>query len=173
MRTQALTGMWLGLGVVGLTKYATKFGTLNEYDKGILEIIDDDPKRYTYSNMFEVASISKPWEKVAVAKNMEYVLEVLRAEGTSPWRICSHDEFAIVMDGKVEFRVVKPDDPSVVPPEDKEGSVRLGDQPAGKRMGSVRAWKGHMTLLPAGAAYQMQADRPSVLLMQAIAGEDT
>jgi hypothetical protein len=54
--------------------YETKFGSLDEYDKGKVEIIDDDPKRYTYSNMFEVASISRPYEKVAVAKNIEYSL---------------------------------------------------------------------------------------------------
>ncbi len=40
-------------------------------------------------------------------------------------------------------------------------------------MGTVRARRGHMTLLPAGAAYQMQADRPGVLLIQGIEGEDT
>jgi hypothetical protein len=30
-----------------------------------------------------------------------------------------------------------------------------------------------MTLLPAGAAYQMRAERPSVLLIQGISGADT
>jgi hypothetical protein len=158
---------------MALAKYTTQFGSLEEYQKGTLEIIDDDPKRYTYSNMFEVAGISKPWEKVAVAKNMEYVLEVLRAEGVSPWRICAHDEFAIVMDGEVEFMFVKPEDEGVVPPKDKEGSVRLEGEPAGRRMGTVVARNGHMTLLPAGAAYQMRASRPGVVLMQAVEGEDT
>jgi hypothetical protein len=158
---------------MGLTQYTTDFGSLESYQKGTLEIIDDDPKRYTYSNMFEVATISKPWEKVAVAKNMEYVLEVVRAEGTSAWRICSHDEFAIVMDGEVEFRFVKPDDSTIVPPKEKEGSVTVEGEPPGRPMGTVRARRGHMTLLPAGAAYQMQAKRPGVVLMQAIEGEDT
>ena len=46
--------------------------------------------------MFEVASASKPYEKVAVGKNMQYVLEVLRAEGMTEWRTASHDEFALV-----------------------------------------------------------------------------
>ncbi len=156
-----------------MTKYVTSFGALGNYQKGDLEIIDDDPKRYTYSNMFEVASISKPYEKVAVARNMEYVLEVIRAEGTSEWRICSHDEFALVMDGLVEFHFIKPDDPSIVPPMDKEGSVALPDEPAGQRMGLVRARNGHMTLLPAGAACQIRADRPSVVLLQTIVGEAT
>jgi hypothetical protein len=158
---------------MALSQYTTQFGSLDAYQKGSLEIIDDDPKRYTYSNMFEVAATSKPWERVAVAKNMEYVLEVIRAEGTSPWRICAHDEFAIVMDGEVEFHFVKPVDASMVPPEDKQGSVGLEGEPAGAPMGTVRAWKGHMTLLPAGAAYRMHAERPSVVLTQAIAGEDT
>jgi hypothetical protein len=152
-------------------KYKTQFGSLDDYQKGKVEIIDDDPKRYTYSNMFEVASISKPYEKVAVAKNMEYVLEVLRAEGTSSWRAVAHDEFALVMDGQVEVRLLKPDE-ELVPP-DKEGSITLQDEPKGRKMGLIRAGKGHMALLPAGSAYQFHAHRPGVILMQTIAGDDT
>lgn len=155
-----------------MTEYATVFGTLEDYSKGTLEIIDDDPKRYTYSNMFEVASISKPYEKVAVARNMEYVLEVLRADGTSGWRASAHDEFALVMDGEVEVQLVKLDDPSLVP-QDKEGSIALPGDPTGKPMGRVVARKGHMTLLPAGAAYRFHAERPGVIMMQTIAGDDT
>lgn len=155
-----------------MTEYATVFGSLESYTKGKLEIIDDDPKRYTYSNMFEVASISKPYEKVAVAKNMEYVLEVVRAEGTSGWRASAHDEFALVMDGEVEVRLVKLEDPSIVP-EDKEGSIALPGDPAGTPMGRVVARKGHMTLLPKGGAYQFHAERPGLILMQTIAGDDT
>jgi hypothetical protein len=158
--------------VVTLGKYVTKFGSLESYEKGRLEIIDDDPKRYTYSNMFEVASISRPYEKVAVGKNMEYVLEVLRAEGTSEWRTAAHDEFAIVMDGEVRIDLIKLDEPSVVPPE-KEGSIALSGEPAGRPMGHVIARRGHMTLLPVGAAYRFQADRPSVILLQTIQGDDT
>jgi hypothetical protein len=156
-----------------MAEYVTRFASLDDFTKGSLEIIDDDPKSYTYSNMFEVASNATPWEQIAVAKNMEYVLAAVRAEGTSGWRICSHDEFAILMDGEVEFRFLKPDDTSIVPADDKEGSVGLDAEPAGTRMGTVRARRGHMTLLPAGAAYQMQADRPGVLLIQGIEGEDT
>jgi hypothetical protein len=158
--------------VAALTQYVTNFGSIDNYEKGTLEIIDDDPKHYTYSNMFEVASISEPYEKVAVAKNMEYVLEVLRAEGTSGWRTAAHDEFALVMDGEVEVRLVKLDDPSVVDP-DQEGSIALPDEPAGRNMGYVKAGKGHMVLLPTGAAYQFRADRPGVILLQTIAGPDT
>jgi hypothetical protein len=155
-----------------MTTYSTKFGSLQDYQKGSLEIIDDDPKNYTYSNMFDVASTSKPYEKVAVAKNMEYVMEVLRAEGDSGWRTAAHDEFALVMDGEVEVRLVKLDDPSIVPP-DKSGSIALPGDPVGKPMGRIVARRGHMALLPAGAAYQFHADTPGVILLQTIEGDDT
>ena len=155
-----------------MSRYDTRFGSLAHHEKGGVEIIADDPKNYVFSNMFEVASISKPYEKVAVAKNIEYVLEVLRAEGTSEWRASAHDEFALVMDGEVEVRLLKLSDPSVVP-ADKQGSIALKGQPAGRKMGAVRARRGHMTLLPAGSAYQFHADRPGVILLQTVAGDDT
>jgi hypothetical protein len=40
-------------------------------------------------------------------------------------------------------------------------------------MGVVRARRGHMTLLPVGAAYQFHAPQPSVILLQTVAGPDT
>jgi len=155
-----------------MVQYVTRFGSLAHYEKGGVEIIDDNPKNYAFSNIFEVASRSKPYEKVAVGKNLEYVLEAIRAEGTSEWRTAAHDEFALVMDGEVEIRLRKLDDPSVVP-ADKQGSIRLRSEPKGTSMGTVRARRGHMTLLPAGAAYQFHADRPGVILLQTIAGDDT
>src|SRR6266446_2581099 len=161
---------WPRRGGSAMTKYVTRFVSLEHYAKGGVEIIDDDPKLYTFSNMFEVAARSKPYEKVAVGKNMQYVLEVLRAEGTSEWRAAAHDEFALVMDGEVEVRLLKLSDPSVVPP-DKQGSIALKGQPAGRKMGAVRARRGHMTLLPAGSAYQFHADRPGVILLQTVAGD--
>jgi hypothetical protein len=153
-------------------QYVTRFGSLAQYEKGGVEIIDDNPKNYAFSNIFEVAATSKPYEKVAVGKNLEYVLEAIRAEGTSEWRTAAHDEFALVMDGEVEIRLRKLDDPTVVP-SGKEGSIRLRGEPAGRPMGRVRARRGHMTLLPVGAAYQFHAERPGVILLQTIAGEDT
>jgi len=152
-------------------QYDTRFGSLEDYEKGGIELIDDDPKRYAFSNMFEVASAAKPYEKVAVGKNMQYVLEVLRAEGTSGWRTCAHDEFALVVDGDVEVRLVKLDAP--LAPAGKDGSVRIDGEPVGRAMGRVRARRGHLTLLPANAAYQFHADRPGVILLQTILGDDT
>jgi hypothetical protein len=152
-------------------EYNTKFGSLADYQKGTIEVIDDDAKRYVFSNMFEVASTARPYEKVAVGKNMEYVLEVLRAEGTSEWRTCDHDEFALVVDGSVEVRLVKLDAP--VAPPGKQGSVRIDGEPAGRPMGRIVAGTGHMALLPAGSAYRFHAEQPSVILLQTIAGDDT
>jgi hypothetical protein len=150
----------------------TRFGSLRHYEKGGVEVIKDDPRNYVFSNVFEVASKAKPYEKVAVGKNIEYVIEAIRAEGTSGWRVAAQDEFALVMDGQVEVRLVKPDDPSLVPPG-SHGSIPLAAIPAGKKMGRVRARRGHMTLLPVGAAYQFHADQPSVILLQTLAGRDT
>jgi hypothetical protein len=152
-------------------EYKTIFGSLSDYRKGSVDIIDDDPKHYAFSNMFEVASSSKPYEKVAVGKNMQYVLEVLRAEGTSEWRTAAHDEFALVVDGTVTVELVKLDEPAVA--ADKSGSVRIDGEPVGRKMGRVIASRGHMTLLPANAAYRFHADTPGVILLQTILGDDT
>jgi hypothetical protein len=152
-------------------EYETKFGSLDHFEKGTIEIIDDDPKRYAFSNMFEVARSAKPYEKVAVGKNMQYVLEVLRAEGTSGWRTCAHDEFALVVDGEVEVRLVKLDEP--LAPEGKDGSIAVDGEPRGRKMGRVIARNGHMTLLPAHTAYQFHADAPGVILLQTVKGDDT
>ncbi|HYZ99209.1 MAG TPA: hypothetical protein VE575_10700 [Acidimicrobiales bacterium] len=154
-----------------MPQYTTRFGSLLDYDKGSVEAIDDDPKHYTFSNMFEVAANATAWQKIAVAKNQEYVLEVIRAEGTSEWRTAAHDEFALVMDGTVTVELVKLDAPPV--PDDKAGSVRLDGEPKGRPMGRIVASRGHMSLLPAGAAYRFSAGEPAVILLQTIEGDDT
>jgi hypothetical protein len=151
--------------------YHTVFGSLDHYEKGGVQVIDDDPKHYVFSNCFEVASKSKPYEKVAVGQNLKYVIEAIRAEGVSPWYSNAHDEAVLVMDGEVEVHLVQPDKPLVA--EGKEGSVRLAEEPAGKKMGWVKARRGHMTLLPKGAAYQFRSAKPGVLLQQTIKGDFT
>ena len=152
--------------------HTTRFGSLEHYEKGGVEVINDDARSYVFSNIFEVASKSRPFEKVAVGKNIEYVIEAIRVEGTSGWRTPGHDEFALVMDGDVEIRLLKLDSPGVVPAGTR-GSIGLTDSPAGRKMGVVRARRGHMTLLPVGAAYQFHAARPGVVLLQTQAGADT
>jgi hypothetical protein len=154
-----------------MTSYVTKFGSLDDFEKGSIEIIDDDPKHYTFSNIFEVANASRPWEKVAVGKNMNYVVEVIRAEGTSEWRTAAHDEFPLVLDGEVTIELVKLDEPAV--PADTDGSVALEGEPVGRPMGRIVCRRGHMALLPANAAYRMSAERPSVVILQTVLGDDT
>jgi hypothetical protein len=75
--------------------FKTKIASLASYEKGTIEL-NDDLKHYAFSNIFEVANMSKPYERVLVASNLEYAGEVVRAEGTSPWYTAPHDEFAIV-----------------------------------------------------------------------------
>ena len=153
------------------SNFQTVFGSLRDYTKGELQIIDDDPKNYAFSNVFDVASKSKPYEKVVVAINLGYVLEALRAEGTSAWYAASHDEFAIVMDGDVEVELLKLDAPDSIAPASKRGSVLAGERPAGKKMGTVRCRRGHQVLLPKGAAYRFKALSAGVVLLQTVEGE--
>ena len=152
-------------------EYTTKFGSLASYEKGTIDVIDDDPKHYAFSNIFEVASHAKPWDKIAVGKNMQYVLEAIRAEGTSAWRTCAHDEFPLCMDGEVVIDLVKLDKP--LAPTDKDGSIVVAGEPVGKKMGRITLRRGHQALLPANAAYRMSAVAPSVILLQTILGDDT
>jgi hypothetical protein len=155
-----------------MSKYRTVFGSLENYNKGGVEIIDDDPKNYAFSNVFDVASKAKPYEKVAVGKNLKYVIETLRAEGDSPWFAAAHDEAVLVMDGEVEVHYVKPDSPVVA--EGTEGTAILSGEPKGQKMGWVKARNGHMALLPHGSAYQFRnTGKPGVLILQTIKGENT
>src|SRR4029453_16786022 len=103
--------------------YHTKFGSLQRYEKGGVQPISDDVRNYAFSNCFEIASRSKPYEKVVFGQNQIYVLETLRAEGESPWYTCAHDEFALVMDGDVEVHLVKIGAEQAVPDADHTGAV--------------------------------------------------
>lgn len=150
--------------------YTTIFGSLEHYRQGEAEIISGNVKHYAFSNIFAVASKSAPYEKVVVGKNLEYVIEAVRAEGTSPWFACSHDEFVIDMDGEVTIEFVKLANPNAVAPRDREGTVAVNGTPEGQRMGTVSLKRGHQALLPAGAAYRFIAARPGVLIMQTIFG---
>ena len=40
----------------------TQFGSLDNYQKGGVEVINDDAKHYVFSNVFEVASKFKPYD---------------------------------------------------------------------------------------------------------------
>src|SRR3546814_6127419 len=97
--TIRISGMCQTVGEGINVTYNTHIGSLDSYEKGVIEL-RDDLKKYAFSNIFEVAGAAKPFERVAVAQNLEYVAEVMRVEGNSPWYAAPHDEFAIVMEGE-------------------------------------------------------------------------
>jgi len=150
--------------------YRTHLGALDSYEKGLIEL-DDDLRKYAFSNIFEVASAAAPFERVAVVQNLEYVAEVMRVEGDSPWFAAPHDEFALVMDGEVRFNFVKLAEGQV--PSHPGGAVQLGAQPNGPVMGQVTARRGHQVLLPEGAAYQLVSTKPAVAVIQTVDGPAT
>ncbi|MEW8525303.1 MAG: hypothetical protein AB2552_19855 [Candidatus Thiodiazotropha endolucinida] len=154
-----------------MTQYRTEFGALNDFEKGSIEIIDDNPKYYTFSNVFEVADKSAPYEKVVVAKNLQYVIEAIRAEGASPWYAADHDEFVVVMDGEVQVDLVKLDDPESNVPAGKDGAVKVEGEPQGRKMGLIKLGHGHQALLPKGAAYRFRAASPACMIQQSILGD--
>ena len=156
-----------------MPEYSTVFGSIDNFAKGGVQIIDDDPKNYVFSNLFEVASRSRPYERVAVGKNFEYVIECARAEGVSPWYAAAHDEFVVCMDGRIEVHLVKLDDPGRAVPPGRDGAHRLEGLPEGQKMGRIRLGRGHMALLPAGAAYRFDSATPCTLMIQTIQGPQT
>ncbi|MBR7960393.1 hydroxyquinol 1,2-dioxygenase [Burkholderia latens] len=149
------------------TAFHTVFGSLDCYTRGDIEITSGSAKHYAFSNVFDIASKSAPYEKVVAGKNLEYVIEVLRTDGESPWFACAHDEFAIQMDGEVRIEFIKLDNPPVA----GRGTVSAGSHPAGREMGYVVLRTGHQALLPAGCAYRFIAGRPGVALVQTVLGE--
>ncbi len=155
-----------------MTAYHTVFGSLENFEKGHIEIINDNPKYYAFSNIFEVAQKSAPYEMVVVARNLQNVIEAVRAEGESEWFTASHDEFALVMDGEVEvhFHQTQADEKI---PDDVEGTQKLGHAPVGRKMGHVVLRRGHQTMLPKGSAYQYRARKPSVIMLQTILGSNS
>lgn len=142
-----------------MSEYRTDFGSIGSYTKGEIEIIDDDPKHYAFSNVFEVAARAAPYEKTVVARQLEYVVEVLRAEGASSWFAAPHDEFALVMDGEIDIDFMQLDDADSVLPAGTTGAVALESRPAGQSMGWMRLRRGHQALLPAASAYRFRCER--------------
>lgn len=148
----------------------TYFASLNNYRKGEIELISGSKKEYAFSNIFEVANASRPYERVAVGKNLEYVQEAVRAEGASPWFTCAHDEFALCMDGEVHIEYCKLDNPRAHTQENQNGAVLVGGEPKGKRMGLIKLKRGHQAMLNKDCAYRFNAIGVGVLLIQTIAG---
>ncbi|MEO1020697.1 MAG: hydroxyquinol 1,2-dioxygenase [Pseudomonadota bacterium] len=156
-----------------MSQYTTEFGSIDSFKKGGVTVIDDDAKKYVFSNMFEAAANAQPYERVAVAKNFEYVIESVRAEGTSDWYTAAHDEFVVCMDGKVEVHFVKLSDPDAAVDPESEGAHKLQGNPDGQKMGRVVLGRGHMAMLPVGAAYRFDSPATCTLMIQTIDGPET
>ena len=146
----------------------TVFGSLKDYTKGTIELVSGEARHYVFSNIFEVASRSPPYQRVVVGKNLEYVQEVMRAEGVSPWFACGHDEFALCMDGEITVDFIKLKNP---PDAGKNGALLAGAEPEGARIGYVKLKRGHQVLLGAGNAYRFTATVTGVLLQQTTLGD--
>ena len=151
--------------------YQTQFGSLKSFEKGRVEPIDDDVKNYAFSNCFEIASLSKPYEKVVFGQNQIYVLETLRTEGESPWYTCAHDEFALCMDAEVEIHLIKLDASQTVADETKNGAVLVSGEPKGAKMGWMKLKRGHQGMLPKNTAYQFRSAQPGVIVLQTCKGD--
>lgn len=152
-------------------KYETKFGSLKSYEKGRVEPIADDVKHYVFSNCFEIANKSKPYEKVVFGKNQIYVLEALRAEGASPWFTCAHDEFLLNMDTEVEVHLIKLEATQTIQDTEKNGAMQVKGEPKGQKMGWMKLRRGHQGMLPKNTAYQIRASEPGVVVLQTCQGE--
>ncbi len=152
------------------SQYQTVFGSLQKYEQGRVEPINDDVKSYAFSNVFAICSKSKPYERVVFAINQIYVLEAIRAEGVSPWYTCAHDEFALCMDNEFEVHLVKLEQPAITDAE-KTGAIALAGEPSGKKMGWMKLKRGHQALLPANCAYQFRTARPAVVVLQTCKGD--
>jgi hypothetical protein len=151
--------------------YQTKFGSLDKFDKGGVQIIDDNVRHYAFSNCFEIAAKSKPYEKVVFGQNQIYVLETIRAQGTSPWYTCAHDEFALCMDGEVEIHLVQLEGAQIVPNTEHNGAMLVAGEPKGRKMGWLKIRRGHQAMLPKNSAYQFRSAQPAVVILQTCKGD--
>ena len=156
-----------------MSSYQTKFGSLKDVCKGGVELVDDDPKNYVFSNIFEVCAKARPYERIAVAKNFEYVIEACLAQGTSEWFAATHDEFVLCMDGTIEVHLVKLRRPETAINPKAQGAQRIAGEIDGDKMGRLVLGRGHMGLLPKGAAYRFACADKAAMMVQTIAGPVT
>ena len=93
-----------------MSEFQTVFGSLNDYTKGELKIINDDPKHYVFSNIFDVATKSKPYEKVVGGRSTSSTSSKPSAPKACPTGLQRRTtKFAIIMDGEVRIDLVKLD----------------------------------------------------------------
>lgn len=151
--------------------YRTRFGSIDDFEKGRVEPISDDVKHYAFSNCFEIASQAIPYERIVFGINQIYVMEVIRAEHDSPWFTCAHDEFVLCMDGEIAVELIKLDAAQIVADAEKCGAVLVDGEPRGAKMGWIKLKRGHQGMLPANCAYRFAAAKPSVGVIQTCKGD--
>ena len=154
-------------------EYQTVFGSLEHYEKGGVQVIDDDPKHYVFSNVFEVASKSKPYEKVCVGKNLDYVLEVA-ARRRHVALVRGRPRRVGADHGRRGRGPLRQAGSGGRCRPGRKAPIKLAAEPKGKKMGWVKCRRGHQALLPKGAAYQFRAvGKPGVIMLQTIKGDLT
>jgi hypothetical protein len=142
-------------GGEAMATYTTTFGSLDDYEKGGVEVINDDPRPTSSRTCSRSRATPKPYEKVAVAKNMEYVLETIRAEGTS--RVAGHPARRVRARHRRHRRVelLDPTDPR----RPRCGRLdRVDGEPDGTRMGRSRRRAG-TGVAAAGRCYRFHCRR--------------
>ena len=154
--------------------YTTKFGSLETYEKGSIELIDDDAKHYVFSNMFEVAS-----DVEAVGEGRRRQEHGVRARGASgpraramadrrPRRVRARAWTARSSIELVEARRTRSCPPA------STGSVAVDGEPAGTKMGRIVApAAAHGAAARQRRATASRAEQPGVILLQTIQGDDT
>lgn len=134
-------------------------GSMKDYTKGSLLLIQDRPIRYAMSNVFEIgATWPKAYDRVAIGKNGPYILACFRAEGEDrSWWYMPHDEYALLVEGEMRIDYIEPRD-----------TLKPGPHAtvAGKEMGHITLRDGSLASLPARVAYKMRAPRKSLALLQ-------
>ncbi|MEJ7929814.1 hydroxyquinol 1,2-dioxygenase [Ramlibacter sp. AN1015] len=153
-----------------IVAYQTRFGSLASHEKGRVEPIADNVKHYAFSNCFDIASKSPPYQRVVFGQNQIYVMEVARAEGRSPWYTCAHDEFVLCMDGELEVHLIKLDASQQLADAEHNGAVLVEAPPRGEHMGWMVLRRGHQGLLPRNSAYQFRAASAAVAVIQTCKG---
>lgn len=152
-----------------MSNIKTQFGSMKNYVKGHLKIINDSPKRYAFSNLFDVAKNSKKYEKIVVAKNLEYAVEVIKCVEKSEYYVNGHDEFALVMDGDIEVSLFEA--AANLKKFPSYGAEIVAIDKVDKPIGRIHAKRGHMILLPMNHIYQINAKNDAVILLQTMIGK--
>ncbi len=134
-------------------------GSMEQYTKGSLLLINDRPIRYAMSNIYEIgATWPKSYDRVVIGKNGPYVLASFRAEGEDPsWWYMPHDEYALLVEGELRVDYVEPRDELGAGPHTRV---------SGTEMGHMVLRDGSLASLPARVAYRMRAARKSLVLLQ-------